>query len=301
MKPIIKNFKTLVQYVASRTNRKRVAVVWAADAHSQEAIAEALRLGLVDVVFVGACNSIVRNEVLTPYAEHWSCTDAADVDEAARIAVQFCREGRAEVLMKGLINTDNLLKAVLDKEHGLLPKGRVMTHVTAAMLPVYSKLLFFTDPAVIPHPTPVQRVEQVRYIVDICRNFGIEEPKVSLIHCSEKVNEKHFPFTVDYRDLVRKAESGEFGDCIIDGPLDVKTSVDAVTMQTKGINSPICGEADALIFPDIISGNVFYKTISLFSGVETAAMLVGPQVPVVLTSRGDSMLTKLYSIALASI
>jgi len=297
----IMDFKTLVEHVAARAERKRVAVVWAADLHSQEAVAEALRLGIVEVVFVGAREWIEKNPVLATLSDKWTYVDAANADDAAKLAVRLCREGGAEVLMKGLINTDNLLKAVLDKENGLLPKGRVMTHITATSLPVYKKLLFFTDPAVIPYPTPVQRAEQVRYVIDICRRLGVEEPKVSLIHCTEKVNEKHFPFTVDYTYLIADAAEGKFGSCIVDGPLDVKTSVDAEAMRTKGINSKIDGEADALVFPDIISGNVFYKTISLFPGVETAAMLVGPQVPVVLTSRGDSMLTKLYSIALASI
>jgi phosphate butyryltransferase len=135
----------------------------------------------------------------------------------------------------------------------------------------------------------------------VCRALGIEEPKISLIHCTEKVNEKYFPFTVGYREIVGMAERGEFGRCIIDGPLDLKTSVSPESMRIKGIKSPIGGDADALIFPDIEAANVFYKSITLFLGVETAGVLQGTMAPVVLPSRSDSKLCKFYSLALAAI
>ena len=141
----------------------------------------------------------------------------------------------------------------------------------------------------------------MRYTVDLCHSLGIEEPKISLIHCTEKVNERLFPFTPGYRDIVGMAEQGEFGKCIVDGPLDLKTSVSPESLRIKGINSPLGGEADALVFPDIESANVFYKTITLFLGVETAGTLMGTQAPVVLPSRSDSKLCKFYSLALASI
>ena len=146
-----------------------------------------------------------------------------------------------------------------------------------------------------------QRMEQVRYVTELCHSFGIEEPRLSLIHCTEKPNEKFFPFTLGYADIIEEAKKGTFGKCIVDGQLDVKTSCDLEAMQTKGIESPIAGEADALIFPDIEAGNVFYKTVTLFCGAETAATLKGPLAPVVLTSRGDRIKSKFYSLALAII
>lgn len=296
----IVNFQQLVDLLSGRQeSRRRIAVVWAVDDHTQEAVAEVLRLGLADAVFVGGREAVEQAACLRDLREHWSAVDADDADDAAGKAVALIREGGAEVLMKGLINTDNLLRAVLNKETGILPQGHVLTHITCAHLPHYGKLLFFSDPAVIPHPTPEQRVEQLKYLLKTCRTMGIEVPRVSLIHCTEKVNERHFPFTAAYRELVEMASRGVFGDCIVDGPLDVLTSLDAEAMRTKGIASPIDGQADALIFPDIVSANVFYKTIPLIPGVETAAMLVGTDAPVVLTSRGDSIQTKLYSMAFA--
>ena len=297
----IKSFEDMVIHLAQRNDRKRVAVVWAADRNSQVSVARALEIGFIEAIFVGCQAEVESNESIMRYASHVSFIPADDRDEAARISVKLVRDGGADILMKGLINTDNLLHVVLNKETGILPRGHVLTHITAARLPEYEKLLFFSDSAVIPYPTQDQRIQQIRYMLYVCRALGIEEPKISLIHCTEKVNEKYFPFTVGYREIVGMAERGEFGRCIIDGPLDLKTSVSPESMRIKGIKSPIGGDADALIFPDIEAANVFYKSITLFLGVETAGVLQGTMAPVVLPSRSDSKLCKFYSLALAAI
>ncbi|MBO4315903.1 MAG: phosphate butyryltransferase [Prevotella sp.] len=297
----IRSFEDMVVHLAQRGGRKRVAIVWAADQYSQESVIRALQVGFIDAIFVGCQKEVEGNLRLMKYESHIEFVEAADRDEAARISVKMVREGRADILMKGLINTDNLLHVVLDKETGILPRGNVLTHITASQLPEYDKMLFFTDSAVIPYPTQEQRIQQIRYMVYVCHALGIEEPKISLIHCTEKVNEKYFPFTLGYKEIIKMAENGDFGRCIIDGPLDLKTSVSPESMRIKGINSPIGGEADALIFPDIEAANVFYKSITLFLGVETAGVLQGTMAPVVLPSRSDSKLCKFYSLALAAI
>ena len=294
---VIKNFEELVSHLSQRTERRRIAVVWPNDHSSQEAVARALDEGIADILIVGADEE--AKAFFAKYGERIKSVDAADVNEAATKAVALVREGRADVLMKGLLNTDDLLRAVLNKETGILPKGRVLTHIACAQMPQYDRLLFCTDVAVIPRPTKEQREEQLRYVLELCRTMGVEKPRVALINCSEKVNEKHFPHTVEYRELVAKAEAGEFGPCIVDGPMDLKTSLSEAALKKKHLESPIEGKADALIFPDIQSGNVFYKAITLFCQADTAAILKGPQVPVVLTSRGDSPASKFYSLALA--
>ncbi len=291
----------MVVHLAQRGGRKRVAIVWAADQYSQESVIRALQVGFIDAIFVGCQREVEGNPRLMKYESHIEFVEAGDRDEAARISVRMVREGKADILMKGLINTDNLLHVVLDKEKGILPRGNVLTHITASQLPEYDKMLFFTDSAVIPYPTQEQRIQQIRYMVYVCHALGIDEPKISLIHCTEKVNEKYFPFTVGYKEIIDMANRGDFGRCIIDGPLDLKTSVSPESMRIKGINSPIGGEADALIFPDIEAANVFYKSITLFLGVETAGVLQGTMAPVVLPSRSDSKLCKFYSLALAAI
>ncbi|MBO6187245.1 MAG: phosphate butyryltransferase [Prevotella sp.] len=223
-------------------------------------------------------------------------------ERAAEKAVALVRRGDANVLMKGLIGTDILLRALLNKVSGLLPEGRVLTHVSVAEIPNYPRLLFFTDAAVIPYPTQRQRVEQVRYTTGICHRMGIRKPRIALIHCAEHGG-RQFPFVEGYADIKAQAARGDFGRCIVDGPLDVKSACSLQALQAKGIISPLEGESDVLIMPDIEAGNAFYKSMTLFANARTAGMLCGTLCPVVVPSRGDSAEAKFNSIlfALASL
>lgn len=275
----MKTLNDMVTFLQMRGDRKRVAVVCANDASTRYAVEKGREMGFIEPIYV----------------------DGDDKDECARRAVALVRNGEADILMKGLINTDNLLRAILNKEEGILRPGRVLTHVAVAEIPKYEKLLFFTDAAVIPIPTKEQRRQQVEYISYACHALGIEEPRISLIHCAEKVSEKTFPYTKDYLEIIAEAQTGRFGRCIIDGPLDLKTSLDAVSLREKGIRSVIDGQADALIFPDIVAGNVFYKTLTLFAYARTAGVLQGTTCPCVVSSRADSPESKYYSLALAAI
>ena len=275
MKPI-RNFDDMTADLLECGVRKRVAVVCATDEHTRWAVERAREMGFAEPIYI----------------------DNVDKSAAAQEAVRLVREGEADLLMKGLINSDTLLRAVLDRERGLLPKGNVLTHIGVAEMRAYHKLIAYSDPAVIPYPTQEQRAAQVRYMVDLCHGLGIVEPKISLIHCSEQPNEKHFPFTMGYRDIIRMGQEGAFGPCVIDGPLDLKTSCDKESMDIKGIASPIAGDADGLIFPDIEAGNVFHKAVTLFCGARVACMLQGTTAPIVMTSRGDSRESKLMSLAL---
>lgn len=294
------SFDQLVKHLKNNCMRKTVAVVWAADASTQHAVTMALADGFVEVVFVGCVQQLTQVEDLRPYQENITYVDAESPDEAAAKAVALVRDGKVDVLMKGLINTDNLLRAVLNKETGILPSGNVLTHVTVADIPAYERLLLFSDPAVIPYPTHEQRIKQVEYISGMCHKLGTAEPRIALIHCSEKVNEKHFPHTAGYKEIATMAQAGAFGKCIVDGPLDVKTSCCRESMATKGITSPVDGMANALIFPDIEAGNTFYKTITLWANAQTAGLLQGTAAPVVVSSRSDSTLSKYYSLAVAT-
>ena len=231
---------------------------------------------------------------------HVKVYEATSPDKAAQEGVALVREGHADVLMKGIINTDNLLRAVLNKEHGLLPQGNVLSHITVAQIPTYNKLLFFSDAAVIPRPTLAQFEAMLKYDLEVCRRLGISEPRVALIHCTEKINEK-FPHTLDYAVLKERAASGAYGSMFLDGPMDVKTACDAHSGEVKGISSPVVGHADLLIFPNIESGNTFYKTVSLFGDANMAGMLRGTIAPVVVPSRADSGNSKYYSLALACV
>lgn len=297
MKPI-RSFNELTAHLQTIKKRKRIAVVCANDPNTEYAIARALSEGIAEFLMIGDSAILQKYPTLQQYPDLVSAIHIEDSDEAAREAVRIVREGGADILMKGIINTDNLLHAILDKEKGLLPKGKILTHLAVMQIPAYDKLLFFSDAAVIPRPTLQQRIEMIWYAIHTCHHFGIEQPRISLIHCTEKVSAK-FPHSLDYVNIVELAEAGEFGNVIIDGPLDVRTSCERASGDIKGIVSPVDGQADVLIFPNIESGNAFYKSVSLFAHAEMAGLLQGPICPVVLPSRSDSGLSKYYSIAMA--
>lgn len=297
MEPI-RTFGQLTAHLKSSNSRKRIAVVCANDDHTQYAIQRALKEGIAEFILVGDTRKLEKYSELEDYSQYVQKVHIEDPDEAAREAIRLVRTGKADILQKGIINTDNLLRAVLNKEEGLLPQGKVLSHMSVMQIPSYHKLLFFSDAAVIPRPTLQQRIEMIWYSINICHNFGIEQPRISLIHCTEKVSPK-FPHSLDYVNIVELCEAGEFGNAIIDGPLDVRSSCEKATADVKGIVSPINGDADVLIFPNIESGNCFYKAVSLFAHADMAGTLLGPICPVILPSRGDSGLSKYYSLAMA--
>ena len=300
MEPI-QDFSSLVSRLRSMKERKRVAVVCPNDPHTEYVNLRSLKEGFADFLLVADTPHILNAEYIRQqYPDHVKVFEASSPDVAAQEGVLLVREGHADVLMKGIINTDNLLRAVLNKEHGLLPKGNVLSLITVAQIPTYNKLLFFSDAAVIPNPQLNHLDAMIRYNVDVCRKMGIESPRVALIHCTEKVNEK-FPFTLDYVTLKVRAEAGEYGSMFLDGPMDAKTACDAHSGEVKGINSPVVGHADMVIFPNIIAANTFYKTLSLFGDANMAGMLQGTTAPVVVPSRADSGNSKFYSLAFACV
>ena len=272
----IQSFEELHQLVRTNGKHRRIVAVKPED----EATCEALRLaeeeGLAD---------IIRIHDKLP-------------ERAAEKAVALIRRGDADVLMKGLIGTDILLRAILNKVSGLLPEGRVLSHLSVAEIPTYPKLLFFTDVAVIPFPTQRQRIAQIQYATHVCHQMGIHEPRIALIHCAEHGG-RQFPYVDGYQDIKQMAAAGDFGRCIVDGPIDVKSACSLQALQAKGIVSPLNGEADVLIMPDIEAGNAFYKAMTLFAKARTAGILWGTQCPVVVPSRGDNAEAKFNSIIFA--
>lgn len=297
----IQNFDQLINSLHKRQIHKKVAVVCPHDPHTEYVITRSLREGIAEfLLFTTAEHLTYVERIKMLFPEQVEIRLATDGDDAARLGVTAVREGEAGVLMKGTLNTDNLLRAVLDKQHGLLPPGKTLSHLTVAQLPGYNKVLFFSDVAVIPRPTLEQYQAILDYDLKICRHLGIEEPRVALIHCTEKTNEK-FPHTVSYAALKQQAIEGRYGKTYIDGPMDVKTACDHHSAEVKGISSPVTGQADLLIFPNIEAGNTFYKTVSLFGQADMAGILTGTLAPVVVSSRADSNESKYYSLILACI
>ncbi len=299
MEPTV-DFKALPQRLRSMAKCVTVAVACPADAHTEEVIERSISEEFAKFILVAVeQNAAVAERLHAKYPDRTAIILATDVDDASRKAVAEVRQGRAQVLMKGTVNTDNLLRAVLNKECGLLEKGHVLTHIAVAEIPGLQRLLFFTDAAVIPYPTTEQFHAQLGYIADTFRSVtGNDCPRVALTHCTEKVSEK-FPLTLSYEELKKEAREGAFGSIEVDGPMDVKTACDAESGAIKGIASPVVGNADILIFPDIEAGNTFYKAITLFAKATVAGMLAGTTAPVVVTSRADTVESKFYSLATA--
>lgn len=299
MKPIV-DFKALPNRLRSTGRRVTVAVACPADAHTEEVIERSINEDFADFILVAAKdNAAVAEALRIRHADHVELLVATDNDDAAQKAVEIVRTERAQVLMKGTINTDNLLRAVLNKEHGILKKGSVLTHIAVAEIPGMRRLLFFSDAAVIPYPTYEQLDAMTTYITDTFRSItGQPQPRVALTHCTEKTSDK-FPVTLSYARLKDNAAEGHYGDVCMDGPMDVKTACDTESGAIKGMASPVVGNADVLLFPDIEAGNTFYKTITLFAHATVAGMLAGTTVPVVVTSRADSADSKFYSLVVA--
>ena len=296
---LIRTLSQMVNCLRARGIRRRVAVVCPNDPHTEYVIIRCLREEIAEFLLVtDVSHSEKSHHLVAASPDFVRLYEAATPDEAAELAVGLVRTGEADILMKGLINTDNLLRAVLNKQHGLLPPGAVLSHITVAQIPLYEKLLFFSDAAVIPRPTLEQYRSMITNDIKVCHSLGCTEPRVALIHCSEKVNEK-FPHTLSYVQLKQDAQQGLFGPAFVDGPMDAKTACDAHSGEIKGLSSPVVGNADLLIFPNIESGNTYYKTLSLFADANMAGMLTGTTAPVVVPSRSDSGNSKYYSLVLA--
>jgi phosphate butyryltransferase len=202
--------------------------------------------------------------------------------------------------MKGLVSTDKYMRAILNKETGLLVPGAVLSHVAVIENARYPKLLVCGDVAVIPYPELKEKIAIANYCVAVAQALGIAQPKVAVIAATEQVLPK-IQATVDAAILAKMAERGQIKGALVDGPMALDVAIDPEAAATKGVGGPVAGDADCLVFPNIDAGNVFYKTCSKLAGGEIAAMVTGAQAPCILSSRGDSVLTKLYSITLAAL
>jgi phosphate butyryltransferase len=295
---MITSFQELIDHLSSQRTTKRLVVVYPHDEHTMEAVFRALREGWVHLLLVGDREKMPLPADWEDYKDKIEFEHADSAAEAARLSVLAVRNGRANAMMKALINTDVLLRAVLNKEEGILKQGRVMSHVAVIEVPLLKRFLLMSDAAVLPYPTEVQRAAQITYLSEMCRKLQIQQPRIAMLHCTEFASEK-FPHTMTYAPLIERAQAGEWGNILLDGPLDLRCAIDQEALEIKGIKSTLEGKADALLFPDIEGANAFYKTMPFFAQAEIAGVLQGTDCPVVLSSRGDSVLTKYYSIAVA--
>lgn len=281
--------------------RKKLVAVNAIDGHSLEAISQAVKTGLVSAIICGNQNEILRQcELHQLSSELFEIIHAESEDDAALIAVEQVRKFPGSILMKGLINSDKFMRAILNKEAGLFQKGNVLTHVSVIDNPNYHKLLIVCDVAIIPYPTIPQKIAMTNYLKQMALDLGIVHPKIALIAPTEQILPSLVSCT-DAAEIMNVAQTGQFEPAIVFGPMALDVAIDLESAKIKNITSEVAGDADCLLFPNIDAGNVFYKMNTKLCGADQAAVVMGANVPVVLSSRGDSIQTKLNSIALAAL
>ena len=296
---MIKSLDQMVDKVRSAGRRHRIAVAWAQDSNTVSAIASAVTDGFAEALMIGNREAIL-GECMKQSIDHslFTIIDSPDEATASPEAVRLARTGEADVVMKGLVGTDKFLKAVMDKEKGLMLPGAVLSYVCALQIPSYHKLLFVTDTAVIPFPDLDQKIAMANYAIEMAGRFGVTKPKVALIGASEKMS-RHFENSVHYAVMCKMAERGQIKNCIMDGPLDIFLACDRESIAIKGVETPVGGDADILLFPSLESCNPFYKGLMLFAGGELGGLIRGTSKPVVVMSRSESEKSKYYCIALS--
>ncbi len=295
----IRKLSQLAEFVRGRGTKTRIAVAAGEDANTLASIARSVQEGFVHGILLGAkprIEAVCAQEMID--SSLFEIRDISNEAQAVSEAVDMVRSGAADVLMKGLVGTDKFLKAVLHKERGLLPPKAVMSYVCALELPRYHKLLLISDTAVLPNPDLDQKIAMINYSVAMANRFGIHKPKVALIAATEKVSSGQ-PLTLEYAQICKMAERGQIKNCIVDGPLDVFLACDPPAGEIKGVQTPIAGDADILIFPNLESANSFYKGLMLFAEGELAGLIQGTAKPVVVMSRSESAASKYYCVALA--
>jgi len=295
-----KGFDDLLAKVRE-VGKKKLAIGNAQDSFVMEAAKQAHDRGIVDVVMTGDADKIsaIAKDIGMDLGEY-EVIDVKEPMEAALAAVKLVHEGKADIYMKGLLDTKSFLKSILDKEVGLRT-GKPLSHVAVFEIEGIEQLLFLTDVAFVPYPTLEDKVSLINNAVNVAHACGIENPKVAPVAAVEVVNEK-MPVTVEAAELTRMNEAGEITGCIVDGPLSVDLAIFPEAAKHKGATDrKIVGDADVILFPDIHAGNIAYKFLVHTTKFKNGCILAGTSAPAILTSRSDSTETKVNSIALAAV
>ena len=261
---------------------------------------EAGARGLIVPLLVGPANKIAE----TAAAAQLDLANAEIVDvphshASAAKAVELIRQGKAEILMKGSLHTDELMSAIVSREGGLRT-GRRISHVFIMDVPTYHKVLIVTDAAINIAPTLEDKVDICQNAIDLAVSLGLEKPKVAILAAVETVTSK-MPATIDAAALCKMAERGQIKGGILDGPLAFDNAINAQAAETKGIKSAVAGDPDILLAPDLEAGNILAKLLSFLANSDSAGMVLGAKVPVILTSRADTVRSRIASCAVAKL
>lgn len=294
----IKKLENLIELVQANP-KKKIVVAYGQDETTIIATKKALELNFAEFTLIGdkkVIDKICAENDIDPSI--YTIINESDELKSGKMAISLLNEGKGDVLMKGLISTDKLLKCIIDKDHGLMIPDATLTSISIAEIPNYHKLLIFADAAFIPRPNIEQKIAMTNYVIETARKIGIKRPKVSIISFSEKLYPK-IPTAVDAAFISKMADRQQIKNADVDGPLSIDLSIDPDSLQHKGVTSCVQGNADCLVFPFLEVANVFYKSLTYFAHADMATALVGTKVPTTLSSRSDTVRNKLYSLAFA--
>jgi len=296
----LKNFEDLIAKVQNNTAKKRVVVAAAHDEHTLESVFRARQDKLIEPVLVG--DKIKIKEILKNLMIDFDENEIINTDsdsESAEKAVELINENKADFIMKGKLQTSDLLKAVVNKEKGLRT-DKIMSHVAIQQIPSYHKLIAITDGGMMMYPDAEEKKQIIENAVDVFLSLGYENPKVAVLCAVETVNLRMVE-TVDADILKKMNLSGEIKDCIVEGPISYDLTMNKESARIKGYESLVTGEADILIAPNITTGNILSKALIESAGGKMAGMIVGAKVPIVLTSRGATSEEKYLSLVLSAL
>lgn len=294
------SLESIVEAVRKKRRPARVAIAPCAEEFIIRSALAAHNEGIAEPIFIGD-----RARTLAVAAKHGLDIDGLEFHEenddkqAVSVAVSYFKEGRADLIMKGLISTSVVLKAILNKQTGIATKG-IISLVSAFEAPTGDRLVLLTDPGVNIKPNLQRKADILRNALEVARKLGIEKPKAAILAATEKVNYPAMPATLDADILSKMSAEGAFGDAIVAGPLALDLAISSTAAQCKGIENVVVGCADILLTPEIESGNILYKALTTIAGKTMASVVVGSEVPIVVASRGDSDSSKFNSMALAS-
>lgn len=297
---MIRTFDEMIQRVKSAPVKKRVGVVAAQDEHTLEAVFKARKDQLVEPILIGDQEKIkaILNKLGEELADDFIISTEGD-SESAEAAVRLVHEGKIDFIMKGKVQTADLLRAVVNREHGLRT-GSLISHLVFHELSNYPKLLAMSDGGMMMYPNLEEKKFIIENAVGVFRNLGYERPKVAVLAAVEVVNPK-MPESVDADLLKKMNQNGEIADCIVEGPISYDLMISPESAEIKGYKSEVTGDTDILVVPNITVGNILGKSLVYSAEAKMAGIVVGAKVPIVLTSRGSSAEEKYLSIVLSAL
>ncbi len=297
---MLKSFDQIKAQLGQLEQKKRIGVVAAHDEHTLDAVVLAAKDGLVEPVLIGKRNEIISLlEHLGKAANDFEIIDIEEPEECAKRAVLLVGSGSLDCLIKGKIETGVMMKAIVNKEYGIRD-SETLSHISFYESPYYHKLFASSDGALLTYPTLEQKKVEIENAVKVFHKLGVLEPKVAVLAAVDSVNPK-MKESVEAAELKTMWQDGKIPGCIVEGPITYDIALQKEAAEIKGFSSPVAGDADFLLFPEIMSGNLLLKALSVTGGAKFAGAVIGAKVPIVITSRSMPMRDKYLSIVLNAV